>query len=73
MIENGITYKPVCNYCNYILDEDVGIITFYDSDKSGMVALAHTEVYPYLCPNCKMPFQTIRLPKDVGRKYEPGP
>lgn len=59
--------------CGFILDEDVGIVTYHDLDKSGIVEMAHTEVYPRLCPNCKMIFKSIRLPKDVRRKYEPYP
>lgn len=73
MTENGITYKPVCDNCGFILDEDVGIVTYHDLDKSGVVEMAHTEVYPHLCPNCKMIFERIRLPQDVRRKYEPYP
>lgn len=73
MTENGITYKPVCDNCGFVLDEDVGIVTRYDLDKSSFVAMAHTEVYPRLCPNCNMPFESIRLPQDVRRKYDSGP
>lgn len=73
MMKNGITYKPVCDNCGFILDEDVGIVTYHDLDKSGLVEMAHTEVYPRLCPNCNTPFVSIRLPKDVRRKHEHSP
>lgn len=72
MTENGITYKPVCDNCGFVLNEDVGIVTCYDLDKLRFAAMAHTEVYPRLCPNCKMIFERIRLPQDVRRKYDTG-
>jgi hypothetical protein len=44
-----ISFVPVCDNCNYVLDR-----------VSGKVGISH--LYPFMCPNCSKIFGCARLP-----------
>lgn len=44
-----ISFVPVCDNCNYVLDR-----------VSGKVGISH--LYPFMCPNCNKIFGCARLP-----------
>ena len=68
-----IDFLPVCSKCHQILwGEEINVI--YDKeliDKSKIMAMLNTNIYPATCPYCREPFTSIAMPTDLPYYCEP--
>jgi hypothetical protein len=68
-----IDFLPVCSHCHQVLwGETIDVIRDKELvDKSKIMAMMNTNIYPARCPYCKEPITSIAMPTELPYYCEP--
>lgn len=68
-----IDFLPVCSHCHQVLwGETIDVIHDKELiDKSKIMAMLNTNIYPARCPYCKELITSVAMPTDLPYYCEP--